>query len=541
MATNHEHHAKTDVYTTMNRQLSHPHRVSGNRLLARILDEPNLPTMVQRLPSSALSALINRIGLEDSGSIVALATTEQLTEVFDTDLWKNERPGQAEQFDPERFLVWLDVLMESGASFAAERVTALPEDLVTLAFHRRLLVLDIGALGREAHDYDFEPHDDMLTGRLHEELDNHQLLAREEEGWDTLLALIMAMEREQPEFLQRILDRCAAMTREFIDDNGGLYEVLSSEEMLAADVAAERDDRRAEMGYIAPTAAAAFLKSAKAAGDPYERDPTTRAYFRTLSKSEPPPSSETLAPVSPGIPPEPNTLLPLLLEAGVIDDMKSPLLLNAGPANQAEEPVAPPPLFLRALHALGESEPYLFEKRHEELAYLANVLVAGASVQTRRLRPAEALRGAIATCNLGLEHILAQGGPSRQKLDMDKRGFSVLQRTSADVLFRAGWRELHQGALEPATKTALRLLQGKPLSRLRLLSRELDPMDFKALRALLDDCPTLAGTLGQGREDGAQPTEVAGEKAEEPLHFITTQTDFTALRRFLDGLKLFEL
>ncbi len=531
----------------MTSQLSRHQRISAHQLLARILEEPDLPVMVQRLPPSALVGLIDRIGLEDAGEIVALATTEQLAHVFDTDLWKNDRPGEEEHFDPERFMVWLHVLLEAGETFAAKRISEMPEDLVTLAFHRQLLVLDIDVLGREAYSEDFEPHDDMLSGRLHEELDEYQLVAREEEGWDSMLTIILALEREHPEFLKRILYRCSAMTDEFIEDNGGLYEVLSSEEMLATDVAADREDRRAEMGYVSPQAAASFLKSARSDAKPSERDAATKAYFRNLSREEP--SPKTTAPAASTQNPEANTLLPLLKEAGIIEESKNPLLLNAAPdtgqPQEAQEPSQPLALlFIQTMHAMGESDADLFAQRHEELAYLANVLVAGISLQHRRLRPVEALHAAISTCNIGLETALSQQPRTQQKAELPKRALAVLQKMPADMIFRIGWRKLHQSISEPAIQTALRLLQGKPISRIKLLERELDDNDYVALRALTDECPTLAGTLIHGPtppEEIESPPSKSASKGEETPHFISSHDQFPAVVQFLQGLKLWDV
>ena len=67
-----------------------------------------------------LHRVIQRCGLEDCGELVALATPDQLAAVFDLDLWRAGRPGLDEQFDADRFGLWLEVLMESGASVAAQ-------------------------------------------------------------------------------------------------------------------------------------------------------------------------------------------------------------------------------------------------------------------------------------------------------------------------------------------------------------------------------------------------------------------------------------
>jgi len=110
-------------------------------LLSRILDQPDLVAAVQALPARALGRLIDHVGLEDCGEIVALATTDQLRRIFDDDLWRTRRPGQDESFDADRFTLWLEVMLEAGEDFAAEKLAELPEDLVTLALARQVLVI----------------------------------------------------------------------------------------------------------------------------------------------------------------------------------------------------------------------------------------------------------------------------------------------------------------------------------------------------------------------------------------------------------------
>src|SRR4051812_22841402 len=91
-------------------------------ILARILDEPALVAEVRALPPAALTKLIDHIGLEDAGEIVALATSEQIARVFDEDLWTRDAPGKDETFDAERFVVWLEILLEAGETVAARRL-----------------------------------------------------------------------------------------------------------------------------------------------------------------------------------------------------------------------------------------------------------------------------------------------------------------------------------------------------------------------------------------------------------------------------------
>ena len=69
----------------------------------------------------------------------------------------------------------------------------------------------------------------------------------------------------------------------------------------------------------------------------------------------------------------------------------------------------------------------------DELAYLANVLIAGASSGARAYRPVEAVEAVIETCTAGLAHLL--GGPPSEESAVD-----ALARHRADRLFLAGWR-----------------------------------------------------------------------------------------------------
>ncbi len=48
-----------------------------------------------------------------------------------------------------------------------------------------------------------------------------------------------------------------------IQDSGGLYDVLTSEEVLESDVASEREERREHEEFVAPSAALSFLELSK--------------------------------------------------------------------------------------------------------------------------------------------------------------------------------------------------------------------------------------------------------------------------------------
>jgi Family of unknown function (DUF6178) len=121
-------------------------------LLTRILDTPNLAQVVQNLDPRLLHQLVRHCGLEDCGEIIALATTEQLTRVFDDDLWRSNEAGKEDQFDEDRFGLWLEVLAEVGVASAARKIAEMDFDFVTAAISRHVLVLDqeLILLGRAA-------------------------------------------------------------------------------------------------------------------------------------------------------------------------------------------------------------------------------------------------------------------------------------------------------------------------------------------------------------------------------------------------------
>jgi len=371
-----------------------------------------------------LGKLIDHVGLEDAAELVALATTEQLAQIFDEDLWRAGAPGEDERFDAERFLLWLEIMLEAGERFVAERLAELPQELVTLALHRHLLVIPIGDLHRElsAGDDEAEAAEKAFESCLAEEIDDYQLIWRGGDGWDNVLLALLALDRDHHSQLVDLLERCAQLSQEYIDDNGGLYAVLSAEETLEADVAGERETRRAERGYIAPSAALAFLRLARKPGASdsslSERDPLTRAYFRELSRA----TGASRSGAQPST--KPRSLSQLLEASGIVNEALPRLSLGSA-QGQADEP-----LLIVALRRLAVQAPELFAERSEELAYLSNVLLVGCAPDGRPLRALEAVEYAVASVSLGLslacgEH---EAAPETATSELRKRPCDSLLR-----------------------------------------------------------------------------------------------------------------
>src|SRR3569623_184485 len=266
--------------------LSRPPVPTSTNLLSRILERPGPVSAVRELPGAVLGALIERVGLEDAGELVALASREQLVRIFDEDLWRAERTGGDETFRPERCVSWLRVMREAGDDAVVRRLCELPVDLVALAVQRLVLVLDTTIIEDELRPGDelAQQLERALEDSAFEEWEELRLIARDPDAWEDVWNALLLLARAHHDRLRAILERCCEMSMEYIGGQGGLFQVLTADEMLESDVAAEREDRRGAEGFVRPADARAFLRLARDdtgdAGD--ERDPITRAYFRDL-------------------------------------------------------------------------------------------------------------------------------------------------------------------------------------------------------------------------------------------------------------------
>jgi hypothetical protein len=153
-----------------------------------------------------------RLGIEDAGAIIELASTAQLERIFDDDLWRSDRIGHDERFDPERFGLWLEILLEAGEEFAVRSLTDLDPDIVTLGFCKLVLVVDVDRLAIAMANpgaYERMLHKAMES-TLYHEFDQYQVIARNSDGWDAVLSILVALDRNHRDFLDRLLERCCA-------------------------------------------------------------------------------------------------------------------------------------------------------------------------------------------------------------------------------------------------------------------------------------------------------------------------------------------
>jgi len=455
-----------------------------SRLLARLVDRPDAIAAVRALGGEGLRDLVARVGLEDAGELLALASHEQLVLAFDDDLFRADAPGGDEAFDAPRFLLWLEVLRESGDTFAAERLAALSEDFLALVVARAALVVDQDAVsGWLAEDTAAaERLDAWVEASPTEEIDRFLLVAKVHEGWDALVAVLVTMDQDHHERLARVLTRVAERSA------AALFEPDEDEvDTLAEDMASERDERRNARGFVTPADARAFLTAAREGrGDPVERDPITRAVLRDHAYARGEPAPQPRAFVLPAA---------------------RALTRSRGRTLRAE------------LTRLLAEMPALYTERANEVAYLVNALVAGSALEGRPLRPVEAYELTVATIDLGL--------------DLDPS--SGLEDVPPDVLFRRGFRHLHVALVLPAAAAACAMLgagaasagaaralgealgRGRPwLARASFLGA-VSPVDRERaarLAALFDASPRAGGSwLSRAAEVARALAEATGAKA----------------------------
>ena len=367
-------------------------------LLNRILEAPALVREVQRLPAPALLRLVHKIGLEDSHALLALASSSQLTGMLDEDLWRQKGAAGAEELDDARLSVWRAALAELGPAAAAARLASLDEEFLCFALSRFLHALEREALDFMLIDVPFDKwRDDRLEKLLEvaecQEIGDVLVLARSGAPWEVLQPLLLALDDHDQRLTASLLHRLCAVTEAKAEAEGGLFEVLSGEEMLGNDTAFGREGRRVRDGYLSAADAKAFRawlegKSAAELLRLRGPDPVSRAYFREY-EGEAIPQAST-----------PGGTSPLLKELMGEDESEEPLLLAA-----PESPLA---------RLLERKAPADASRFHAELNFLAQALSLTEKEARGEgpLRPADAAKLVVERVEAGI----AQAGPGSGRL-----------------------------------------------------------------------------------------------------------------------------
>jgi len=449
-------------------------RRRGSTAVATRAPDPLPPAaLVPHLAPEALHQLIRHRGLDVSGELIAAATPEQLTAIFDIDVWRAAASGHDEQLDVNRFGEWIEALVESGDDVAARTIAALDAPLVIAALSRYVRVFDPATLAVPI-DTDDEWPDVPAPGELSREVGGYVVRARRTDTWDAIVALLLALEELAPDRFQEIMRGCRRLSNS-TPEIDGLDDLLGEPAQVLHDVGVDRDHRRVQLGYVTAADARAFLQMAR---QPHSHaasssaNPIVAAYFRAAADagdhSQPPRAQLTGA--------------------------------TAEPVRETRAGAEPRPA--------ADADPVVLDARSRELAFLANALMAGGSVLSRAFTPREASEAAIAICQLGVA--------SRPTI----RGVSVDDDLIA--AFEIGWTTLHELSLFVARQlidalTHLRCADPAMLIGLSTLRRELvrhsrngtpwlvhDALDVIAtldvpicsgLEALLSECPVLSDAV----------------------------------------------
>jgi hypothetical protein len=543
-------------------------RASGSReLLARLSETPHLARAVARLPAEILHDVIRRCGLEDCGEVLTLVTAQQLSAVFDLDLWRVEGAGE-ERFDAARFCAWLEVLAEAGISDAARKVAEMDPELVTAGLSPLIAVFDPAVFSPpvDADDADGE----ITTGPdapIQCDVGGYTVAGRRSEAWDTVLALLIALSAEHPDSFHRVMRGCRRLSNSAPEEDG-LDELLPDANQILFDLKVAREARREQQGYVTPPQARAFLESCRELR--IEKDAQApasaifTAYLRHIRWSDEPGAEEqTGRPLEPGAGGAPEStsavtdLFAVLLEAGIVPVQPLALL---GPSKEEKPRLA---RLQQHMQFVRDHDEAASELRTRELAFLANVLAAGCSLQDRALTTREAFDAAAATCNLGLENWprqwLAGAGPDADALDMAAAlPADFLVRQELVSVFQLGWAVLHAEVSMFVAEQLLATLAGISCSDrevewgLRVLRRELrkhcrvrapwrarpaldvitslDPPSWAALAALVDELPVaLDNVSGAGTSRALRVSASAFE-------YISENSQIAQVRRFMEAL-----
>lgn len=555
--------------TTTNLETAPRYGGSMDHRLARLLETPFFARVVPHLAPETLHQLIQYRGLEACGELVTSATPAQLTFLLDLDLWRHAQPGRAEQFDVDRFGEWLEVLVDTGDSVAARTVAALDKHLVIVGLSRYLRVFDPGTFEpTEASDDETIDRNEMMSSEtsgdvLECEVGGYLVRAGRTDAWDAIVTLLVTLETEHNHYFHAVMQGCRRLSnsRPEID---GLDDLLNAPEQHLHDVAIERERRRSRQGYATPADARAFLQMARQPQPTPSAssaiNPIATAYFRAVEEQAteraPHDDATTIsASKDEDIPTSIDAVTELLAEAGVMPEChpttQSPrrgdpdrprALLQAAD----EDPRATKlPLLKRLMEFVLHHDEAAYLTRSRELAFLANTLLAGSSVQSRPFTPQEASDAAACICNLGLEYWPAP--PNAFLVDHDlvtafEAGWSVLYRDVslfvADELVST-LADLH--CVDADIRRNLRALRRKLEEQREAgtpwLARDaadvlamLDMTVWISVLGLLDECPILPAALTAVLERRTTPVSPTA------FEFISTTAQLGDIRLFMRTL-----
>jgi hypothetical protein len=507
-------------------------------LLDRLLNTPDLAKIVPHLEPDVLHRVIQRCGLEDCAELVALARPEQIARILDVDIWRARTPGIDETFDADRFGVWIDVLMDAGAAVAAEKLIGLDIELAIAGFSRLAAVFEHAAVSSFT-TLDGEqrsgrpPHGGSVA-----EIGGYLIEATRPSAWDATVELFVFLDAEHPEYFHRLMRGCVRLSNGPREADG-FHHLLEERDQDMFDLACDREARREQQGYVTPAQARAFLQAARELRLDADRpppSPVARAYFRAIALTQP---------ADPDAAREASDALPASIDADTgdvdADTMVSVIevLRDAGVLTQRPRALLEAPEGHSSRLALIEAHVELYAESAQELAYLANAMVAGCTIQDRPFTPQEAADAVVAICNLGLENWPPKW-PDRDLITAFQVGWTALHRDvclyvaehliNVVASLRCKDRDIQLRLHALTRELARHLRDGAPWCARHALEVlvMLDAPSWAALLALIDECPVMHAAVA--RRDSRHTISVGD------LEFISHSSQINSVRVFMKSL-----
>jgi hypothetical protein len=472
------------------------------------------------------------------------------------------------------------VLADTGHAVAARTVAALDPHLVVVGLSRYLRVFDPGTFEpvAQSDDEPIERHDLMNseTGRnvLECEVGGYLVRARRTDAWDAIVTLLVALEVEHNDCFHDVMRGCRRLSHSRAEVDG-LDDLLAAPAQHLHDESIERERRRSRRGHTTPAEARAFLQMAR---QPQPlANPIATAFFRAADDDADSSPDATSAGVSDSQPTSDapaaaaghgghvsmsiDAVIELLADA---DLMPEPPRALGGAAD--EDPRAETlPLLRRLMDFVRHHDETAYLKRTRELAFLANTLLAGCTVQSRPFTAREASDAAAHACNLGLEYwptrwpsAASSGESSPSARDSAVPPEAFLVDHDLVTAFEVGWSGLYQDVslfvadrlisvladldgVDPDLRSELRALERR-LAKARQagtpwLARDaadvlatLDTTAWVGVLGLLDECPILPAALTavlERRTTSVSPTA---------FDFIATRAQIGDVRLFTRAL-----
>lgn len=120
---------------------------NSNSQIEQLLSSEHLPALIDNLPPSTLHSLIEKVGVERSHEIIAVASNEQIRAVLDIQLWQTQL-GSADQLKIGNFNSWLQIWNDLGAEFITNKIQNIACDLFVLSLARYFLIHDLDKISQ---------------------------------------------------------------------------------------------------------------------------------------------------------------------------------------------------------------------------------------------------------------------------------------------------------------------------------------------------------------------------------------------------------